>query len=182
MVVFPGRRASVPIEYKIESKGMDFYEYQHNTDALVVTRQPNDQLGYISEGILATTGSNVFTGNQYISGNLETTGTTISKQGFIYQTKEINTATYSASFDYQYYGVTYTAGTCSIALPLCTSPADDGRYLSIADETGSISYGNRGIYVHGADSQTINGHNDILMKIDRMSLTFLYRNNSWKTI
>lgn len=181
-MIFPGRRASVPTEYSIESKAMDFYEYQHNTGALVLTRQTNDQLGYVSEGIFATTGSNTFVGDQIISGNLDVTGTTISKHGFIYQTTEITTATYSASFDYQHYGVTYTAGTCSIALPLCTSPADDGRYLSIADETGSISYGNRGIYVHGANSQKINGYNNILMKIDRMSLTFLYRNNSWKTI
>lgn len=181
-MIFRGPRTNVTTETTIEAKAMDLYQYEHDFGALVITRQPNGQKGYVSEGILATTGSNVFTANQYISGNLETTGTTISKHGFIYQTTEITTATYSASFDYQHYGVTYTAGTCSIALPLCTSPADDGRYLSIADETGSISYGNRGIYVHGANSQKINGYNDILMKIDRMSLTFLYRNNSWKTI
>jgi hypothetical protein len=74
MVIFPGRRVSVPTDYKIESKAMDFYEHQHNTDALILTRQSNDQLGYVSEGIFATTGSNTFVGDQIVSGNLDVSG------------------------------------------------------------------------------------------------------------
>jgi hypothetical protein len=99
-----------------------------------------------------------------------------------YQTYFINTSTYSPTFSYEYYGVTYTGGICSITLPLGTSPTDDGRFITIADEVGHISYGNRGILVQGSGGQLINGETSILMKIERMSLTFLFRNNSWKTI
>ncbi len=99
-----------------------------------------------------------------------------------YQTYFINTSTYSPTFSYEYYGVTYTGGICSITLPLATSPTDDGRFITIADEVGQISYGNRGILVQGSGGQLINGETSILMKIERMSLTFLFRNNSWKTI
>lgn len=177
-----GPRASVPTETTIHYKAPDLYEYGYDSGSYLMTRQSNDQQGYISQGILATTGSNTFVGNQIISGNLEVTGTITSNNGFAYQTKEITTQTYSASFAYQYYAVTYTGGICTVTLPESTTPTDDGRFLIIADETGSISYGNRGIKVQGANGQTINGYADILMKIDRMSLTFLFRNNSWKTI
>ena len=181
-MIFRGPRASVPTETTIHYKAPDLYEHDYNSSSYLMIRNSDSQQGYISEGIFATTGSNTFTGNQIISGNLEVTGTTISKNGFIYQTKEITTEVYSASFNYQYYGVTYTGGICTITLPDTVSPQDDGKFLSIADETGSISYGNRGIRVQGSNGQLINGHDNILMKIDQMSLTFLFRNNSWKTI
>jgi hypothetical protein len=59
---------------------------------------------------------------------------------------------------------------------------DEGRTITIADEVGGISYINRGILVQGTGGQLINGNTSVLMKIERMSLTFLYRNSSWKTI
>jgi hypothetical protein len=99
-----------------------------------------------------------------------------------YQTFFINAATYSPTFSYEYYGVTYTGGICTITLPLGTSTTDDGRFITIADEVGGISYGNRGILVQGSGGQLINGETSVLMRIERMSLTFLFRNNSWKTI
>jgi len=99
-----------------------------------------------------------------------------------YQTYFINTSTYSPTFSYEYYGVIYMEGVCTITLPLGTSSGDDGRFITIADEVGQISYGNRGILVQGSGGQLINGETSILMKIERMSLTFLFRNNSWKTI
>ena len=99
-----------------------------------------------------------------------------------YQTFYINSSTYSPTFSYEYYGVTYTGGICTVTLPLGTSTADDGRFITIADEVGGISYGNRGILVQGSGGQLINGETSVLLKLERISLTFLFRNNSWKTI
>jgi hypothetical protein len=99
-----------------------------------------------------------------------------------YQAFYINTATYSPTFAYEYYGVTYNTGICTITLPLGVVPTDEGKFINIADEVGGISYGNRGILVQGQGGQLINGESSVLMKINRMSLNFLFRNNSWKTI
>ena len=99
-----------------------------------------------------------------------------------YHATVIPTATYAAGFAYEYYGVIYSLGICTVTLPAGASPADDGRFLTVADEVGGISAGNRGILVQGTGGQLINGHASILMQIERMSLTFLFRNNSWKTI
>jgi hypothetical protein len=73
------------------------------------------------------------------------------------------------------------SGICTVTLPLGTT-ADEGKFISIADEVGGISYNNRGILVQGSSGQLINGNSSVLMKIERMSLSFLYRNSSWKTI
>lgn len=99
-----------------------------------------------------------------------------------YTTTEINSATFSTDFEYEYYGVIYTGGICQVYLPLGTDIIDNGKYITIADEVGNISWGNRGINVIASGTQSINGHQDILMKIDFMSLTFLFRNGKWKTI
>jgi hypothetical protein len=99
-----------------------------------------------------------------------------------YKAFYINTATYSPTFAYEYYGVTYNTGICTVTLPLGVTPTDEGKFINIADEAGGISYGNRGILVQGQGGQLINGEASVLMKIDRMSLNFLFRNNSWKTI
>lgn len=99
-----------------------------------------------------------------------------------YTTTEINSASFSTDFEYEYYGVIYTGGICQVYLPLGTASIDNGKYITIADEVGNISYGNRGINVIASGTQSINGHSDILMKIDFMSLTFLFRNGKWKTI
>lgn len=94
----------------------------------------------------------------------------------------INTSTYSPTFSYEYYGVTYIGGVCTVTLPLGSVPEDEGRFITIADEVGGVSYGGRGILVQGSGGQLINGNSSVLMKIERMSLTFLFRNNLWKTI
>jgi hypothetical protein len=78
--------------------------------------------------------------------------------------------------------VIYTGGICTVTLPLGSSPTDDGKFINIADEVGGVSYGNRGILVQGQGGQLINGETSVLMKIERMSLDFMFRNNSWKTI
>jgi hypothetical protein len=100
----------------------------------------------------------------------------------IYQATFINTATYSPTFSYEYYGVIYMGGICTITLPLGSIPDDEGRFINIADEVGGISGASRGILVQGSGGQLINGQTSVLMKIDYMSLNFMFRNNSWKTI
>jgi hypothetical protein len=67
-------------------------------------------------------------------------------------------------------------------LPVGNSPADDGKNITITDEVGGISSYNRGIIVGATGGQTINGYTSVNMKLERMSLTFLFRNNSWKII
>jgi hypothetical protein len=99
-----------------------------------------------------------------------------------YTTTEINVATFSTDFEYEYYGVIYTGGICEVFLPLGTASVDNGKYITIADEVGGISTFNRGIKVYGSATQSINGHSDVTMKINNMSLTFLFRNGNWKTI
>ena len=127
-------------------------------------------------GATGPTGSDGSTG---ATGDTGPTGATGPNQLF---TSLINTATDTVSFSFQYYGVTYTGGICTVTLPLGVSPADDGKFINIADEVGNISYGNRGILVQGSGGQLINGQTSVLMKIDYMSLNFMFRNNSWKTI
>jgi hypothetical protein len=128
------------------------------------------------QGIQGPTGA---TGSQGTQGIQGPTGATGINQIL---TSDIITSTSSLSFTYQYYGVTYTGGICTITLPLGSSPADDGRFLNIADEAGNISWENRGILVQGQGGQLINGQTSVLMKINYMSLDFMFRNNSWKTI
>lgn len=96
-------------------------------------------------------------------------------------TGQISSATHSADFIYEYYGVTYMGGVCEVTLPLGTSE-DEGRFIAIADEVGGISKWNRGIRVSGQSGQLINGNASVMMRMDWMSLTFMYRNSSWKTI
>jgi hypothetical protein len=100
----------------------------------------------------------------------------------IYTTDSIPTSSQQSNFSYQYYGVTYTGGVCNITLPNGSSPTDDGKFIIVADEVGGISSYGRGINVGGSGGQLIDGETEILMKINRMSLTFLFRNNSWKII
>ncbi len=99
-----------------------------------------------------------------------------------YVTTYIGTSTYSATFSYNYYGVIYTSGGVTVTLPLGASPIDDGKNITIADEVGGISSYGRGITVNTLGGQLINGNTSVVMKINRMSLTFLFRNNEWKII
>ncbi len=99
-----------------------------------------------------------------------------------YATNEINTSSYSVSFEYTYYGVIHNSSICEIYLPLGGSSSDNGKFITIADEVGGISSFNKGIKVYASGSQSINGYSDVLMKVNFMSLTFLFRNGNWKTI
>lgn len=96
-------------------------------------------------------------------------------------TYEVSTATYSADFTYEYLGVVYNSGVCEITLPVGTF-SNDGQYITVTDEVGGVSNYGRGIKVQPVGGQLINGQTDVMMKIERMSLTFMYRNSSWKII
>jgi len=100
----------------------------------------------------------------------------------IYLTDSISASTYSVSFSSQYYGVVYTGGVCTVTLPEGSSPDDDGKFIIIADEQGDIESYGRGITVGGSGGQLIDGKSNVSMKINWISLTFLFRNNSWKII
>jgi hypothetical protein len=130
-------------------------------------------------GATGATGPQGPTGATGATGPQGPTGAT-GPLGF-YSTIEISTSSYTATFDYQYYGVTYAGGICTITLP-SGDVSSEGKLLAIADEIGGISWANRGILVQGQGGQLINGETSVLMKIERMSLTFLFRNSSWKTI
>lgn len=99
-----------------------------------------------------------------------------------YRTLGVTGSSLPLTFNYEYYGVGYTGGVCTLTLPLGSSPVDDGKFLTVSDESGGISNWGRGITVGGSGGQTINGESSVSMKINRMSLTFLFRNNSWKMI
>lgn len=65
---------SVPTHTEIVFKAWDLYESQYTSSAYIVAKQENGQLGYVSEGIFASTGSNVFNGTQTINGDLFVNG------------------------------------------------------------------------------------------------------------
>lgn len=102
-------------------------------------------------------------------------------KSFEYRTTQVASSTYSLTFDYDYYGVVYNSGICQLYLPEGSS-SNNGKIIIVSDEVGSISIYNRGIQVFGYGTQSINGYSDILMKINNMSLTFIFRNGNWKTI
>lgn len=93
----------------------------------------------------------------------------------------INTTGETATFNYNYYGVTYTGGTVGIYLPDGTA-TDIGKTIIIADETGSISAYGRGVYVYGTTGRYIDGNSQVIMNTNWMSLSLLYLNNMWKII
>ena len=101
---------------------------------------------------------------------------------FQYNTYFINSPTYTTTFAYNYYGVIYSSGICTITLPVGTVPKDEGRVIVISDEIGGVSSYGRGIVVQGSGGQLINGNSSVTMKLERMSLSFLFRNNSWKIV
>jgi hypothetical protein len=99
-----------------------------------------------------------------------------------YSTTEVNTSNMMATFVYEYYGVSYTDGICTVTLPFGYSPDNDGKIIIIADEVGGISLEDRGILVQGTGGQLINGNPSLLLKSDYISMSFLYRNGKWKTL
>lgn len=88
---------NVPTETTIVFKAWDLYENQYTASAYIVAKQENGQLGYVSEGIFATTGSNIFTGGQTINGNLIINGNITANQ-FNVTTTSVEHFTASTNF------------------------------------------------------------------------------------
>jgi hypothetical protein len=62
-------------QYQKQETAKDYTkQYELNNSDSILTRQEDGMLGYISAGQFATTSSNEFIGNQFISGNLTVTG------------------------------------------------------------------------------------------------------------
>jgi hypothetical protein len=62
-------------QYQKQETAKDYTkQYELNNSDSILTRQEDGMLGYISAGQFATTSSNEFIGNQFISGNLAVTG------------------------------------------------------------------------------------------------------------
>jgi hypothetical protein len=177
-----------------------FYDGSGNLLRIGVINNPNKNKLVISDGTnhgLTSISNLTFeNGTLSVSGNLQLVNGT-QKDRYILisdsnglatwtssniRTTEIDSASYSIDNRFEYYGVTYTGGICEVYLPLGVNSEDNGRTYTIADEVGGISNFNRGIKVISSDTQTINGYSDILMKVNRMSLTFMFRNGLWKTI
>jgi len=68
-------RTVVPEYAQIIKHAWDLYEYEHTSSTYFLTRQNDNQFGYVSTGLLATTGSNIFNGVQTINGDLFINGT-----------------------------------------------------------------------------------------------------------
>jgi hypothetical protein len=121
-MIFRGPRSSVPTETTIHYKAPDLYEYSHNTDAYIMTRQSDSQQGYVSEGIFATTGSNTFVGNQTINGTLSINGD-INANQFIVTTSSVNHFTASTNFGldsgdtHTFTGSVYITGSFNVIGP-----------------------------------------------------------------
>jgi hypothetical protein len=70
-------------QYQKQETAKDYTkQYELNNSDSILTRQEDGMLGYISAGQFATTSSNEFIGNQFISGNLTVTGD-ISAHNFV---------------------------------------------------------------------------------------------------
>ena len=91
---------------------------------------------------------------------------------------EVNLPSWNGTFG-AYHGVTYNASDVLFSLPFASSPSDDGKTLTVTDETGTVSSISQGIYVSSPLGQTINGQSQLIMKLNYMSVTFIFRNNSW---
>jgi hypothetical protein len=135
------------------------------------------------QGIQGPTGETGDTGSTGDTGPIGDTGSTgpTGPIDFRYRTTGVTSTPYTATFSFDYYVVTYTGGVCSISLPTA-GVLDEGRTITVADEDGNISLVGRGILVSGTGGQLIDGSSSVLMQIDYMSLTFLYRNGNWKKI
>jgi hypothetical protein len=85
--------------YRLYEHSID--EETRRTDSYVMAKQPNNQFGYFNTNQFALTSSNVFVGNQTITGSLQVTGDisantytitdTILSSGSIYMTGSIET-------------------------------------------------------------------------------------------
>ena len=91
----------------------------------------------------------------------------------------VTTSSYSAILNDYYIGVNY-AGAVSITLPTADR---EGKVFIVKDELGEASKGtNRYITVLPSGSDLIDGRDKAILAYDYGSLTFIWKNNSWRVI
>ena len=96
-----------------------------------------------------------------------------------YNVYDINVMTYSATvsnYGKDYFGVGYTASPVTINLPSITG-IQDGKLVTIKDETGSASINPITINTNG--SETLDGSTQSQLAIDYGSLSFVKKSNGW---
>ena len=96
-----------------------------------------------------------------------------------YNILTVNVMTYSATvsnYGKDYFGVGYTASPVTINLPSITG-IQDGKLVTIKDETGSSSINPITINTNG--SETLDGSTQSQLAIDYGSLSFVKKSNGW---
>lgn len=93
--------------------------------------------------------------------------------------KTVTSATYNVTYRDYYVGVDY-AGAVEITLPKADR---EGRVYIIKDEKGEASKGNnRHIIVYPQAGTFIDGKSRAILAYDYGSLTFIWKNNSWRIV
>ena len=91
----------------------------------------------------------------------------------------VTSASYNVSLNDYYIGVNY-AGKSTINLPKADR---EGKVFIIKDELGEASKGNnRHIYIYPSGSDLIDGEDYAVLAYDYGSLTFIWKNNSWRVV
>jgi hypothetical protein len=91
----------------------------------------------------------------------------------------VTSSSYSIKYDDYYIGVNY-AGAVTLTLPKSDR---EGKKFVVKDELGEASKGtNRYITILPAGSDLIDGRNKAILAFDYGSLTFIWKNNSWRVV
>jgi hypothetical protein len=91
----------------------------------------------------------------------------------------VTSSSYSATTNDYYIGVNY-AGAVSITLPKADR---EGKVFIVKDELGEASKGtNRYITILPTGSDLIDGRDRAILAYDYGSLTFIWKNNSWRVV
>jgi hypothetical protein len=91
----------------------------------------------------------------------------------------VTSSSYSIKYDDYYIGVNY-AGAVTLTLPKSDR---EGKKFVVKDELGEASKGtNRYITILPTGSDLIDGRNKAILAFDYGSLTFIWKNNSWRVV
>lgn len=91
----------------------------------------------------------------------------------------VTSASYNVSLNDYYVGVNYS-GAVTITLPIADR---EGKVFIIKDELGEASKGtNRYITILPTGSDLIDGRDKAILAYDYGSLTFIWKNNSWRVV
>jgi hypothetical protein len=94
-------------------------------------------------------------------------------------TTSVTTSTYTVKLQDYYIGV-YYSGAVTITLPRADR---EGKIFVVKDELGEASKGvNRYITILPSGSDTIDGRDKAFIAYDYGSLTFIWKNNSWRVV